>query len=237
MPKLPRQSIVFILCLLLVGCGGDPATTAPTPAPSSPTNPPPFSSTLLPATVIPASQPTASSEVILYTPVPITSHEFPPLVVAPTTTLPGLPVTATALPAKQLTVQLNPLEQQMFEQLNAARLAAGLLPVSIEPRLQALARSRSADMVARHYFGHVTPDGDSIRPMLSAQGIAYSYAGEIIARGSGADSVSQAVTWWLADQLHRDVILRSEHRFVGVGEASEGDTHTYTVDWIAPGSG
>ncbi len=237
MPKLLCQSVLLILCLLLVGCGGDSAPTAPTPAPPSPTNPPASSSTPLPATASPSSQPTASSEVILYTPVPVVSHEFPPLAVAPTTTLPGPLFTATALPANQPPAQLNPLEQQMFEQLNAARLAAGLLPVSIEPRLQALARSRSADMVARHYFGHVTPDGDSIRPMLSAQGITYSYSGEIIARGSGTDSVSQAVTWWLADQLHRDVILRPEHRFVGIGEASEGDTHTYTVDWIAPGSG
>ena len=45
----------------------------------------------------------------------------------------------------------------------------------------AIARARSTDMVEKDYFSHTQPDGRNVFSILSAQGITWYNAGEIIA--------------------------------------------------------
>ena len=51
------------------------------------------------------------------------------------------------------------LETQMLDLVNRERQAAGLNPLQPDPELTEVARRHSADMFARGYFSHDTPDG------------------------------------------------------------------------------
>src|SRR6266567_8993755 len=51
------------------------------------------------------------------------------------------------------------LEARMLELVNRERIAAGLKPFAPDPELTEVARRHSADMFARGYFAHVTPEG------------------------------------------------------------------------------
>ncbi len=51
------------------------------------------------------------------------------------------------------------LEAQMLELVNDERRAIGLKPLAPDPEMTAVARAHLADMFARGYFAHVSPDG------------------------------------------------------------------------------
>src|SRR5258706_9581974 len=70
--------------------------------------------------------------------------------------------TVTTLDEAGLTVA----EAAMVATLNADRADHGLVAVRIDPRLMAIARARSDDMVANGYFGHVQPDGRNVFDIL-----------------------------------------------------------------------
>ena len=58
----------------------------------------------------------------------------------------------------------------------------------------AIARARSADMVAKHYFSHTQPDGRNVFDILTAQHITWYGAGEIIAWNNYPTRASTAST-------------------------------------------
>src|SRR5258706_5010659 len=64
--------------------------------------------------------------------------------------------TATSTPVDDAT--LSAAETAMVSALNADRAAHGLVAVRVDPRLMAIARARSDDMVAKDYFSHTQPD-------------------------------------------------------------------------------
>jgi uncharacterized membrane protein required for colicin V production len=64
------------------------------------------------------------------------------------------------LPFKIEDAQPRPeLEAAMLELINRERLAAGLYPLMPDPEMLEVARLHSADMFARGYFSHNTPEG------------------------------------------------------------------------------
>jgi uncharacterized protein YkwD len=72
---------------------------------------------------------------------------------------------------------LTAQEAQMVSLLNADRAALGLVAVRTDARLMAMARARSADMVARDYFSHTLPDGRNVFDIIAASGITWYGAG------------------------------------------------------------
>jgi uncharacterized protein YkwD len=92
--------------------------------------------------------------------------------------------TATTATTTTTTVDaatLTATEAAMVSALNADRTSHGLVAVRVDARLMAIARARSNDMVAKHYFGHTQPDGRNVFDILTAQHITWYNAGEIIA--------------------------------------------------------
>ena len=90
------------------------------------------------------------------------------------------PVAATTSPT-----DLAAAETTMLGLLNAQRSAIGLVPLRLDTRLTAIARARSTDMATKGYFAHQQPDGKWVWDLMTAAGIKWYYAGEIIGRTGG----------------------------------------------------
>ncbi len=106
------------------------------------------------------------------------------------------------------------LEAEMLELVNAERVSSGLEPLAHDPELTEVARRHSADMFARGYFSHSTPEGRSPFDRIRDAGITFRIAGENLAL---APTVSVAHTGLMNSPGHRANILRPQFGRVGIG--------------------
>jgi uncharacterized protein YkwD len=83
-------------------------------------------------------------------------------------------------------------ENELVARLNADRVGNGLIALRPDPRLTAIARSRSADMAA-HYFSHQQPDGRSVFDILTSAAITWYGAAETIASNPLPEVVASAI--------------------------------------------
>jgi len=117
------------------------------------------------------------------------------------------------------------LESRMLELVNRERIAAGLKPFAPDPELTEVARRHSADMFARGYFAHVTPEGrDPFERMREAK-VSFLTAGENIAL---APTLEIAHTGLMNSPGHRANILRRQFERVGIG-IMDGGIHGLMV--------
>jgi uncharacterized protein YkwD len=148
-------------------------------------------------------------------------------------TLPGVGAWPATLESRVLPVtpsaDLASLELVMVKAINEERQKRGLLPYRVDQRLTLVARAHAQDMVAREYFGHITPEGKTLRDRLWERGLEPYWAGENWLRAvRPADEVIQhAIEWFMADPSHRDNILHTHYDRVGVG-VTEGPSGWYT---------
>jgi len=111
------------------------------------------------------------------------------------------------------------LEAQMLDMVNAERSAAGLRPLAPDPELTEVARLHSADMFARGYFSHVTPDGADPFDRIRAAGVTFRTAGENLAL---APTLRIAHNGLMNSPGHRANILRPEFGRLGIGVMDGG---------------
>ncbi|GIV96647.1 MAG: hypothetical protein KatS3mg057_1304 [Herpetosiphonaceae bacterium] len=111
------------------------------------------------------------------------------------------------------------LEAKMLALINRERLAAGLQPLAPDPELAEVARAHSADMLARGYFGHTTPEGRGPFDRINAAGIPYLIAGENLAF---APILKLAHTGLMKSSGHRANILHPEFGRAGIGILDAG---------------
>jgi uncharacterized protein YkwD len=114
-------------------------------------------------------------------------------------------------------------ESGLANAMNAQRASAGVAPLAVDPALTDIARGRSDDQVSRGYFSHVTPDGQTIFDILTADGVPWTAAGENLAESRGEDPVDAAITGFMQSPEHRDNVLNGEFHHVGVGAAQTAD--------------
>src|SRR5262245_35917880 len=69
-------------------------------------------------------------------------------------------------------IRVPDLEQRIHELINAQRKANNRQPMEVDEVLSKLARAHSEDMVARGYFKHVNPEGQT--PMKRAAAAGYN---------------------------------------------------------------
>jgi len=125
-------------------------------------------------------------------------------------------------------------EQNAFQQVNLERIAEGLSSLTMRNDLRLVARQHSEDMVARDFFSHNNPDGETPFDRLAAAGITYSTAGENIAKNNFPDPVTTAVEGWMDSQGHRENILREAFTHTGMGVAIDADgNHFFTQVFMA----
>ena len=111
------------------------------------------------------------------------------------------------------------LEKRMLDLVNQERVAAGLLPLQPDPELTEVARKHSADMFARGYFAHDTPEGLSPFDRMKAANVRFITAGENLAL---APTIPVAHTGLMNSPGHRANILRREFGRLGIGVMDGG---------------
>ena len=98
---------------------------------------------------------------------------------------------------------------------NEKRSQAGLSPLSLDPILSQAAQAKGADMLNKGYWAHVAPDGSQPWVFFTNFGYKYRYAGENLARDFS--SASSAVEAWMNSASHKENLLSSKYKEVGIG--------------------
>jgi len=121
----------------------------------------------------------------------------------------------------------TPFEQRGLDLANGARGSAALRPVAFAADLLALARAHCADMNARHYLDHTTPDGKALGDRLREAGIRCSAAGENVALVRSDDPAGRAHELWMRSDGHRRNILNPAFAECAVAVLRSSDAEGY----------
>lgn len=105
--------------------------------------------------------------------------------------------------------------QEVVSLTNRKRSEAGLSALSLNQELSAAAYTKGRDMIDKDYWAHVAPDGTQPWKFFNDFGYKYRYAGENLARDFSNSSA--AVEAWMNSPTHRDNILNSKYKEVGIG--------------------
>jgi uncharacterized protein YkwD len=106
------------------------------------------------------------------------------------------------------------LEKKMLDLVNNERVSRGLQPLAADPELTEVARRHSADMFARGYFAHDTPEGRTPFDRMEEANVRFLTAGENLAL---APTLSVAHTGLMNSPGHRANILRPQFGRLGIG--------------------
>lgn len=127
----------------------------------------------------------------------------------------ALALLAPAAPATAQ-VPVGP-EAHLHELVNRHRASAGCRPLRWHAPAASVAEARSADMIARRYFDHVTPDGRDVFDELADAGVeAWGSTAENIAlTQAGAPA---ALEMWRDSPSHRRSLDNCSYTHQGLGE-------------------
>ena len=147
-------------------------------------------------------------------------RRFPPsarIVTLVATALLALPAAAAAQDCPG-----GPERAAVLGALNAARADAGVAPVRRRPALTRAACAYAADMVARRFFSHTSPDGKG--PVDRARASGYLRAAPVWSVGEillwsrkPVFTAADAAAAWLASPPHKVVLLSRAYKDAGVG--------------------
>jgi uncharacterized protein YkwD len=219
---------------LVVTTDGTPPMPIPTatitgaPITAEPTTTPPADPSAEP-TVDPTTSPTKTSAPTTNPPSPTATPEptTPPEPTAPATTAPTQPP-ATTPPSGNAA-----LEAEVVDLVNVERGKAGCPAVKANDKLTAAARGHSADMAARNYFSHTTPEGVDFATRITNAGYRWSGAGENIAMGYRTPV--SVMDGWMNSAGHKANILNCGFKELGVGVAADAKGSLYwTQDFASP---
>jgi uncharacterized protein YkwD len=119
-------------------------------------------------------------------------------------------------------------EQIIFELTNMFRARHGVAALAWNDQLAAAARLHGADMAARAYFAHNTPEGLTPGDRITNAGYTWRTYGENI--DAGYLNGVMAVDGWINSSGHRSNMLGSAFRELGAGwTASSGRYRAYGV--------
>ena len=121
--------------------------------------------------------------------------------------------------------------EQVLALVNAERAKYGMDPVKWDSSLAAVAENHCADMIARDFFDHNNPDGETPFDRLDKANISYWMAGENIAAGQSTPEA--AMNDWMNSQGHRQNILNASYKSLGVAVLDGGTYGTYWVQVFA----
>jgi uncharacterized protein YkwD len=148
---------------------------------------------------------------------------------------------ASSLPAQE-NGDVAALRSTALDLTNAAREEAGLSELRSDDILDQAAQDHAADMLARGYFNHVSPDGTTpFDRFIAAGGSRWAVSGENIATCEGCetppdvDRVTAFHDGWMQSPGHRKNILSNGFQRFGFGIAADDDS-IYAVQTFS-GSG
>lgn len=106
------------------------------------------------------------------------------------------------------------LELQMLWLINKERRNNGLDTLKADPQMAGVARKHSADMFARGYFSHYSPEGTNPFDRMKKDHVTFIIAGENLAL---APTLTVAHNGLMKSPGHRANILKPEFGRVGIG--------------------
>ena len=106
------------------------------------------------------------------------------------------------------------LESKMLDMVNEERKKVGLQPLKPDPELTVVGRGHSADMFARGYFSHYTPERKDPFDRIRAAHVRFITAGENLAYGR---TLAICHTGLINSPGHRANILRPQFGRLGIG--------------------
>lgn len=140
------------------------------------------------------------------------------------------PVAPASAPAEIVSdCGISRLRETVLVQVNAIRAAARSCGPKKMPAVRALAWNKalaeaaeqhSVDMVARHYFDHVSPDGKHVSQRVAAQGYKWRAVGENLAGGD--TTVNGVLFGWLKSPDHCQNIMNPAFSNIGVSCVRQG---------------
>src|SRR5262245_25720166 len=136
---------------------------------------------------------------------------------------------AATPPANRATID-DPQMRELVRLVNAQRQRRGIPPLAWSAPLARVAVKHSADMVRRHYFSHVDPDGRDPFDRMRAAGLDFSAAGENIA--AGQRDAATVFASWMDSRHHRENILSRDYTQMGIGRFD----HHWTQLFMTPRS-
>ena len=148
------------------------------------------------------------------TPPVTTTTTAPPVTTTTTAAPPVTTTTTTKAPETQPPAQSGDFAEQVFVLVNQIRAEYGLPAYE---KLDALTNAAviRAKEISGHY-GHTRPDGRNSYSVIYDVGLDYSATGENIA--AGQRTPQEVVNAWMGSTMgHREAILSSEYRYLGVG--------------------
>lgn len=128
------------------------------------------------------------------------------------------------------------MERQLFDEVNAERIAHGLPQLVLDPRLTDVARQRNQYMLDQGVFSHCldgaltcTVDQLALPLALRAAGLSTSEAAENLAIDSdqGQRTADEIVAMWLGSDEHRPSLLNADFNATGLGVVCCGDVAAY----------
>jgi len=104
--------------------------------------------------------------------------------------------------------------QGIVEAANEARIANGVVPLERHFALDVAAEEKLRDMIRNNYFAHTSPNGTDPWFWIEKNKYDYVAAGENLALGFS--TAEDTVQGWLNSKLHRENLLNSRYRHIGV---------------------
>ncbi len=135
-------------------------------------------------------------------------------------------VTGRTTPRTPARENASSMEQAVIEAMNRERAAYGLAPLRVNERLSLAAEDRIADLFAKRYFNHVSPDGMQPFVWADRRGYLYTAIGENLA--AGYRSAASVVDGWMHSPGHRANILGRDFNEVGVAIAAGSPVANYS---------
>lgn len=124
-------------------------------------------------------------------------------------------VVALAMLVQPTTVTAAPYSAtQIISLANAAREDHGVEKLRMDDRLMEAAYAKANDILAKGYFSHTSPSGDTTRTWVMKFGYAYTEAGENLAMDFIV--ASEVINRWLGSSTHRQNLLSAKYSDTGV---------------------
>ena len=123
-------------------------------------------------------------------------------------------------------VDIPKIARETVVNIGYDRAKYGLPALKGNSQLNRLAENYAKDMIARGFFAHNNPEGQTPFDRMQAAGIGYRTAGENLAINS---SVAAAETAFMNSSGHRANILSSGYTDVGIGVAQNSRGQLYVV--------
>ena len=125
---------------------------------------------------------------------------------------------------------LETVRRQLLDRVNEARRRHRLGPLHLNGALNSAAQTYAETMMREGFYGHVSPQGDTVLDRVEASGYEPQLTGENLA--SGPQTTTQAMDGWMASKGHRENILDPRYRDVGFGVSVLESNGNLSTLWV-----